>query len=106
MTTTNLPCANILTDFNAADNAVVLEWRPVHGLKLLPTPIEISPNFAHTGCIDETMIFSPPRCFDTGKDCMYPTADIAQFQWCRGRMHQSNVALMGGWMGTTKIISI
>jgi hypothetical protein len=104
--TTNLPCANILADLNAADNAIVLKWRPVHSRKLLPTPIEISPNFPHTGCVDETMIFSPPRRFDTSKYCVYPAADIAKLQWGGGRVHQSNVAPVGGWMGTTKIISI
>lgn len=103
---TNLPCANVLVSLSTPDNASVLEWGPVHIRKLLPTAIKISPNFPHTGCVNETMFFSPPRGFDTSKDCVYPAADIAQPQWYGGRVHQSNITLMGGWMETTKIISI
>jgi len=103
---TNLPCINVLADLNAADKAIVLEWHSVQGRELLPTLIEISPNFPHRMCVDETTIFSPSRRLDAGEDCVYPATDIAELQRCGGRVHQSNVAPMGGWMGSTKIISI
>jgi hypothetical protein len=103
--TTNLPCANVLTDLNAADNAIVLNWRSVHSRELLPTPIQVSPNFPHGRRINETVIFSPSGRFDTSEDCVYPATDIAQLQWRGSCVHQSNVDDVGGWIGSTKIIS-